>query len=176
MGGILGAILTRFFTNKYDNKLSGKAKNLYKKGILVGKQQYLIVKPLNALMLLAALYVLLFQLADTNWLLQSFFVLLSTSFIFLERPKVAIVFHSLILLWFVLWVLQSSNIVPSFSFLNLYYDSLPGGAGILAILAIFAFLFDISLMENLRNVLKYGGISQVEREKIKEYLQEEKNS
>lgn len=157
MGGLIGAIIARFLTTKYDKKLSGKTREFYKKGILVGKQQYLIVKPLNAITLFLALYVLLFQQQTLAWLIQTCFVIMSVFFICIEKPKAALLFHVLILVYPFWQKLLLSDM-----------------AGIIMIITLFNLLFDISLMENLKNTLKYGGITQIEREKIKEYLEEGK--
>ncbi len=156
MGGVIGAILARFLTIKYDSKLSGRLGRLYKKGILVGKQQYIIVKPLTLIMSLLALHTLFFKLQTSQWIIETLLVSLGTVFIFLERPKLAIIFHILLLVY------------PVFIKLEL-----PGISGAIMIIGLFIILFDISLMEDPRKYLKYGGISEIEREKIKEYMQKE---
>lgn len=174
MGGLLGAILARFLSSRYDGKLSGKGKAVYKKGILVGKQRYIIVKPLNVIMMLLAVYSLIFHINDFYLIFLNIAIIVAAILILLEKPKVALLFHLLALLWDVVWILQSSGSLPIYPFLNIAYESLPGITGILFILVIFAFMFDVSLMENLRTTLRHGGISKVEREKIKEYLKKEK--
>lgn len=159
MGGSIGAIIARLLTRKYDNRLSGRARELYKKGILVGRQQYIIAKPLSAVILLLALYVLLFQQQTSVWLAQTMLVVASVFLIFLEKPKLALIFHILILIY------------PFWQKIDIY-----GLAGVIPIITLFLILFDISLMENLRSTLRYGGVSKVEREKIKEYLEVEKKT
>lgn len=153
-------------------------RKLYKVCILVGKQQYIIVKPLNLAMLMLSVYVLLFQLTEFGWLILVLCITLGTLLILLEKPKLSFIFHLFVCLWFVLLVLQNYGKIPPLSFLdqqlNLRYDSLPYAAGIIFLLAIFAFIFDISLMENVKNMLSCEEINKIEKEKIIEYLKKEK--
>jgi chromate transport protein ChrA len=160
MGGVIGAILARFLVTKYDNNLSGNARSWYKKGILVGKQQYSIAKPICALLLLLAVYAIIVQQqTSTEWLVEALLILVGTALIFLEKPKFALVVH------------LASLIYPFWQ--NLEMRGLPG---LIPFLLLFQILFDISLLENPRTALRYGGISKIEREKIKEYLEKEEKS
>jgi hypothetical protein len=156
MNGVLGAILSRFLLEKFDNRLSGRAREWYKKGILVGKQQYIIAKPLTAIMVLLALYTI-FKIHTVEWIIETLFIFISAICIFLEKPKPALLFHVLVLVY------------PLYVRLDI-----PGVSGIIFIIGLFMILFDISLMENLKKTLRYGGITKLEREKIKEYLRKEK--
>lgn len=161
-------------------RMVGNIRNFYKNSILVGKQQYIIIKPLNIIMLLLSVYILLFYLPEFSWLIQVFFIALSTLLILFEKPKLSFIFHLFTCLWFILLVLQDYGKVPSlFLFgqqINLDYPSLPVSIGIILILAIFGLVFDISLMENLKNTLNVNRISSIEKEKINEYFKKEKNN